>query len=313
MFVEVELGSLGEASVAEVVEVFDVVTEGVGGGDGGAVAEGDGLDAGGPCGESGAAGGGEVGGAAGAVAEDEAGDHAADAAGGVERTGVAVGAVDGQAVGGPAEDGRVPGDRRGAFGVAVSGGVVVDVIAELVAEGDGLGVVVVVAACLVSEGGVKGDAFVVIAVAVPDPVAGETVDRCGVGAVAAGVGEGVATVEDGDTVDHATGGTEAGEGFGGGDGGGARDAVGFRGVGGEVGEVLGFGGVEVPWAHEVTGEAGGADVDPVCGVGDLTDAGIGRAALSALAAAPCGGSGACGLGGGGLVDPGVLAGICGVP
>ena len=127
-------------------------------------------------------------------------------------------------------------------------------ISQLVAEANGLGVVMIVVSGLMGESRIKSDAFVVIPIAVPDPVASQAIDGGGVGAAAAGIGKGIAAVEHGDAIDHDPGGPETGQGFGGRNDGIPRDAVGLGGVGGKVGEVLGFGGIEIPRSHDVAGE-----------------------------------------------------------
>ena len=204
-------------------------------------------------------------------------------------------------------------DRGGAFRVAVGPGVVVHMIAQLITEPDGLGVIMIVVPGLMGEGWVKGNTFVVIAIAVPDPVAGQPIDGSGIGAAGTGIGKGITAVEHGDAVDHGSGGPETRQAFGGRNDRGPRDAIGFGGVGGEIGKVLGLGRIEIPRPHQMAGESAGADVNPVAGKDDFADARVGGTALHTGATAP-GGHGSTGcFGGGGFVDPGVLAGTPGVP
>ena len=107
--VEVEVGALGLAQVAEVVVVFEVVAKDVGGADGGTLCTGgEGgaavLRSGRPRGERGATGGVEIGRATRAIAFDVTRNHATDAAAGVVGLGVAVGAIDGKTVASPGND-----------------------------------------------------------------------------------------------------------------------------------------------------------------------------------------------------------------
>ena len=116
-----------------------------------------------------------------------------------------------------------------------------------------------------------------------------------------------------DAIDEVANGAEVGLGFGGWHRGRAGNAVEHVGVTGIAGEVAGLSGVEIPWPHGVEAETGPANVDPVGGVGDLVNAGVGRRGLRALAAAPSRHGGARELSGGGLVEAGVGATGVGEP
>ena len=144
LLVEVEVRAQRIAAVAEIIEVLNIMPKGVGGADGGAVFEAGSLNAGGPGGKAGASRGSQVGSALRAIAEDEPGDHAADGAGGIEPAGITVGTVKRKPIGSPAEERRVFGEGGGALCITVGDGVVIDVVAQLPAEGDGLGVIVIV-------------------------------------------------------------------------------------------------------------------------------------------------------------------------
>ena len=63
------------------------------------------------------------------------------------------------------------GDGVGAFAVGSGGGVVIDMIAELIAQRNRIGVIVILRLCLVGHAGIEGDAFVDIGVPVPDTLA----------------------------------------------------------------------------------------------------------------------------------------------
>ena len=217
-------------------------------------------------------------------------------------------AVERVAVGRPAENRRVARRGRGALGVAFRGRVELDMIAELVAERGAVGVVVVLGAGLVRVGGVEGHALVEVGVAVPHGVAAQPVGGIGVLRAGVGVGKGVAVVEERDAVDEVADGAAAGERLRRGDRGRARDAVEHVLVGGEIGERLRVRGVEIPRAHHMVAEAGGAQVDPAGRVGNLHHAGIGRRRLHALRAVPGGDGGAGVPGGVGLVDARVFGG-----
>lgn len=95
------------------------------------------------------------------------------------------------------------GDGRGALGVAVGHGIIIHVVAELIAQGDGLGMVVIFVSRLVGEGGIEGVAFVMIRLAIPDTGASRAAAGDRIRITGVDVGEGVPHVEHRHAVDHA--------------------------------------------------------------------------------------------------------------
>ena len=205
--------------------------------------------------------------------------------------------------------------RAGAFVIGLGGGVEIHMVAEFVAEGDGVGMIMVAAAVfLVAEAGIEGDAFVHIGVALPDAVAlADAGAGGGVAAVRVGIGEGVIGIEDGHAIDGYADVAKALPGVAARGNGMAREAEDDVLVGGQVGEGAETLRVVIPGAHDLAAEAGAADIDPVRGDHDLLHAGVGRGELLLAAVAPDGFGEAGGFFVIGAVDAGGLAGMEGEP
>ena len=297
VFVEIKIGAVGFAEIAEVVVVFDEVAEGIGrvhrrtgnrGGQRGTAV----LRAGGPGRQRRAAGGGEVRGAARAVALHVTGRHAPQAALRIHRRRVTVGPVHRQPVLQPRDNRRVGCDRSGALGIKLGRRIELDVVAQLVADGGGVRVIVVVGHRLMRERRVKGLPFVVKRFAVPHAVPAQPVHRRGVGVAPGRIRKRIAVVEGRDAVDEVADGAETGEGLGRRNRRRAREPVEHARVGRIAGERLRVRGVAIPRPHHVRAKTGRAQIDPTRRRGHLDYARVARGRLRRGAARPRGHGGA---------------------
>ena len=196
-------GRLGEVSEEGVV--FHVPTQRVLGGHRRPALIGpDAIGSLGPGWNGGAAARREVVGAPLAVAELESGSHPPEGAGGVGRLGEGVGSVHRKSISHPAEDGRVPGHGCGGFAVLPGGLIKIHMVAQLVAQGHGVGVVVMGAAVfLMGVPRIEGGPFIHIGFPVPVAVAHARLGR-------ASPDKAVPGVEHGHAVDEAADHPEAG-------------------------------------------------------------------------------------------------------
>ena len=181
-------------------------------------------------------------------------------------------------------------------------------VSELITQADWLRVVVVVVPGLMRERLIKGGPFIVVAVTIPDAVAGETAIRrriCEIGCAL--VGKGVAAVEHGHSIHHATRRTESRGYLCAGNRGHARDSVNGRRVRGKIRKV-GW-----PRAHHMAGQSRGANVNPVRGIVDFRHIRIGRRTLHPGSATPGGGFCASSFVGRACINARILARVGGEP
>ena len=189
------------------------------------------------------------------------------------------------------------GDGVGAFAVGSGGGVVIDMIAELIAQGDGVGVIVVGAGIfLVGVAGVESRSFIDVGITVP------ITGALGIGAAIPI--KGIAGVEHGNAIDKIPNCAQACQIGSRMNNGHAGNAVEDILIFGEIGE-----GAILPRSHDVGGETRGPEINPIRGGIQFLNPDISGCALRLAAVAPGGQGGAGGFHGVIGIDAGITAGI----
>ena len=283
-FIEIKVRALGVAEIAQVIEVLKVPADGKGGAHrrsgGGIVGRADSVSrANRPLWQGGATGSVQIGGAEVAIARNETRLHAADAAAGIVGNTVAIGAVDGVAVEAPAEN-RAVCRRSGGLGVGVGGRIVVHVIAQFMAEGEGADVVMAFTReRLVRTRRIKGGSLGQTCVSCPVLGATRTVVDVG----AAIPVEGVELIVDDGIVHPDRDGAKVGVRLGDGRLGAAREAGEHVPLAGQIDKDLRLGVIKVPRPHRVVGKGGAFDINPVGTDADARDPGVGGDGLTAIA------------------------------
>src|SRR5581483_2571792 len=157
----------------------------------------------------------------------------------------------------------------GVLAVSIGRRIEADVVTQKITKRRWIRVVMVLTGLrLMGIAGIEGGAFVDVGIAVPER-AGNVV---GLGGAVPGVG--IPTVIHGNTVNEISDRAETVRGFGGGDCGIARDAEERFRVDGKVRENGCVAGVQVPRAHDMAAEAGGAEIDPIAGGVNFLDAAV---------------------------------------
>ena len=137
------------------------------------------------------------------------------------------------------------------FGVSIGLEIMIHAIAKLVAKARRVRVVVVGRAGLVSIPRIEGDRFIDIGIAIPDAISGDAIVWPRVCRIAVRVRKSIPRIKHGDTIDVASDRSETCAYFVGGDSRGPRDTVKNRTVARVIWKKIGFGGIEIPWAHQM--------------------------------------------------------------